>query len=205
MKVPLYSITAGNLATDPGSVQSQLQDVFKIAVTWKAIILLDEADIFLERRSLRDLERNRLVSGKLCSADILPFEATRGVLTRNYRAVFLQTLEYFEGTMFLTTNRVESIDEAFDSRIHVSLKYPELSEAARRRVWKNFIQTLKMDTSRVVDADLDRFAAVDLNGRQIKNMVKMAGLLALEKDKHLKPEHIEAMMRIAKSDRSTTT
>jgi AAA+ superfamily predicted ATPase len=67
MHVPLYSITAGQLQADPGAVQRQLQDAFKIAVTWKAIILLDEADIFLERRSYHDLERNRLVSGMFYS------------------------------------------------------------------------------------------------------------------------------------------
>jgi ATP-dependent 26S proteasome regulatory subunit len=113
----------------------------------------------------------------------------------------LQTLEYFEGTMFLTTNRVESLDDAFESRIHVSLKYPELTAMSRRRVWKNFIQTLQMDTSQITDADLDQFAAVDLNGRQIKNMVKMAGLLAAETDHHLQSSHVEAMMRIAQSER----
>ena len=105
--------------------------------------------------------------------------------------------------MFLTTNRVESIDDAFESRIHVSLKYPELTPVSRRRVWKNFIQTLQMDTSQITDTDLDQFAAADLNGRHIKNMVKMAGLLAAEGDQHLKPSHIEAMMGIALSGRRT--
>ncbi|KAK5020474.1 hypothetical protein LTR16_012580 [Cryomyces antarcticus] len=41
--------------------------------------------------------------------------------------------------MFLTTNRVDTFDAAFQSRIHISLDYPELSSDSRRMVWKNFL------------------------------------------------------------------
>jgi hypothetical protein len=44
------------------------------------VLLLDEADVFMEARSSHDLDRNKLV------------------------AIFLRLLEYFEGIMFLTTN-----------------------------------------------------------------------------------------------------
>lgn len=41
--------------------------------------------------------------------------------------VFLRVLEYYNGVLFLTTNRVGTIDEAFKSRIHLSLYYPPLT------------------------------------------------------------------------------
>lgn len=63
-KVPLYSISACDIKMDPASVQKTLEDAFELAKAWNALILLDEADIFLEKRSIHDLERNRLVSGK---------------------------------------------------------------------------------------------------------------------------------------------
>ncbi|PMD51470.1 uncharacterized protein K444DRAFT_707852 [Hyaloscypha bicolor E] len=58
--------------------------------------------------------------------------------TLTVESFFLQHLEYFEGTIFLTTNRVECIDPAFESRIHLSLSYPELTRELRHKIWKNF-------------------------------------------------------------------
>jgi hypothetical protein len=63
-------------------------------------------------------------------------------------------------------------------------------------VWKTFIGTLKIDASEVTEEHLERFAALDLNGRQIKNAVKMAELLALAEGS-FKPKHIDAVLEIA--------
>src|SRR5262249_58379475 len=56
--------------------------------------------------------------------------------------VFLRMLEYYEGILFLATNRLETMDVAFQSRIHVPVKYEALDSAARRQIWKNFIMRL---------------------------------------------------------------
>lgn len=64
MKAPLYSISPGDLGTDPEVVQARLREQFEIAELWNAVILLDEADIFLEKRDINHLARNRLVSGQ---------------------------------------------------------------------------------------------------------------------------------------------
>lgn len=82
--------------------------MLEMSTKWNAVLLLDEADVFLEARSSNDLERNKLVSN------------------------FLRVLEYNAGVLFLTTNRVTNIDAAFQSRIHVSIEYPELSLSSRR-------------------------------------------------------------------------
>lgn len=74
------------------------------------MLLLDEADVYLEARSTTDLDRNKLIS------------------------IFLRQLEYFQGIMFLTTNRVDNMDAAFESRIHLTLQYNELDRASRRQV-----------------------------------------------------------------------
>ncbi len=70
MRVPLYSIAAGELGSDAGSVQSNLTRAFDIAKPWDAVILLDEADIFLEKRTIHDLVRNQLVSSMYNPSDI---------------------------------------------------------------------------------------------------------------------------------------
>ncbi|KAI9170829.1 putative cell division cycle ATPase [Paramyrothecium foliicola] len=96
---PLFVITCGDLGLTPDDVESSLKNVFRLAHLWDCVLLLDEADVFLSQRSKQDMKRNALVS------------------------VFLRVLEYYNGLLFLTTNRVGTIDEAFKSRIHLSLYY----------------------------------------------------------------------------------
>lgn len=62
MKVPLYMMSAGDLGLDPRHIENKLQGILDMAQRWGAIVLLDEADVFLEERSLHELERNKLVS-----------------------------------------------------------------------------------------------------------------------------------------------
>ena len=92
LKCPLYMVSAGELGTDPRVLERSLTDILDIAHSWGAVLLLDEADVFLEKRSIHDIHRNALVS------------------------IFLRLLEYFQGILFLTTNRVETFDDAFQSR-----------------------------------------------------------------------------------------
>ena len=65
MRRPLYSVTAGELESDLQSVEKSLAKVLDLAARWKSVLLLDEADVFLEQRSSSDLERNKLVTGKV--------------------------------------------------------------------------------------------------------------------------------------------
>merc|ERR1711939_1159242 len=99
--------------------EHELQKILDIAHSWGAVLLLDEADVFLEKREVHDIHRNALVS------------------------IFLRLLEYFQGILFLTTNRVDTFDEAFQSRIHLPLRYGELSAKAKRRVWGMFLEMAK--------------------------------------------------------------
>jgi hypothetical protein len=55
-------------------------------------------------------------------------------------SVFLRELEYYQGIIFLTTNRVKEIDDAIASRIHLPLKYKSLGLDTRRGIWKSFLK-----------------------------------------------------------------
>lgn len=59
---PLYAVSSGELGTYPTDLEENLSQILDVATVWKAVLLLDEADVFLERRSLHDLQRNSLVS-----------------------------------------------------------------------------------------------------------------------------------------------
>lgn len=64
MRAPLYMMSAGDLGLTSSEVEASLSNVLEMCTKWKAVLLLDEADVFLEQRSTHDLERNKLVSSK---------------------------------------------------------------------------------------------------------------------------------------------
>ena len=61
-RAPLYMVGAGDLGTDAHSLDTALTTVLSLASSWKAIVLIDEADVFLEKRDLHDLLRNAMVA-----------------------------------------------------------------------------------------------------------------------------------------------
>lgn len=146
---PLYMVSVGELGTDVDSLEASLRQILETAATWNAVLLIDEADIFLEQRTPDDIERNAMVG------------------------VFLRLLEYYEGILFLTTNRASNIDQAFFSRISVAIHYENLKPSDRRQIWNNLLQNSKIDPS------LATFLYEhELNGRQIKNAIRNANALA---------------------------
>ena len=61
----MLSITAADLGHKPEDLEKNLLGFFKNARDWDAVVLLDEADVYLESRSVGDLRRNSVVSSKL--------------------------------------------------------------------------------------------------------------------------------------------
>jgi len=58
---PLYSVGVGELGTTTDTLEEKLKNILEVAAIWNAVILIDEADIFLEKRTKRDVQRNALV------------------------------------------------------------------------------------------------------------------------------------------------
>ena len=134
--------------------------------------MLDEADVFLEKRQLTDLNRNSLVSGE---GNFVP---TASLWTSNDNcAVFLRAVEYYRGILFLTTNRVGHFDDAFMSRIHVFIDYDNLGEKERQQIWKQFFNKLANERKDIyVDGRAKRYVLedpdmrnIEWNGREIRN------------------------------------
>lgn len=174
MRVPLFTMGAGDLGIDSYDVEEKLNRILSLVAKWKAILLIDECDVFLEARSIHDLERNKLVS------------------------IFLRLLEYYAGILFLTTNRVANMDPAFQSRIHLTIAYDDLTPTSRRRIWATFVDEMKKgrrDTS-FSEKDLDALARLELNGRQIKNIIKSAQLVAFSKQEPLAKKHVDVILAI---------
>ncbi|KAK2596210.1 hypothetical protein QQS21_006358 [Conoideocrella luteorostrata] len=181
MRVPIYSMSAGDLGNDAYSVENSLGSILKMVSNWNAVLLLDECDVFLEERTSESLERNRIV------------------------AIFLRMLEYYEGILFLTTNRIKQMDPAFHSRIHITIEYGPLDQDARAKVWKAFLgRSVSLDRKtkgngahNVGDVEIAELSKLDLNGRVIKNMVKAANLLAFHRKERLDAGHLRTVLRVA--------
>ncbi|KAK1701395.1 hypothetical protein BDP55DRAFT_762975 [Colletotrichum godetiae] len=179
---PLFPITCGDLGFSPGEVDKALRDIFRYAHLWTCILLFDEADVFLTQRdrSGGNLERNALVG------------------------VFLRVLDYYSGILFMTTNRVGALDEAFQSRMHLSLSYPNLSlgdtieilkfnlnrlprinKAEGKTAQGGYLKIFDKPIIEYVSKEYEDYSARTKksrgpwNGRQIRNVVQVAAGLAL--------------------------
>ncbi|KAF3801312.1 hypothetical protein GCG54_00005468 [Colletotrichum gloeosporioides] len=186
---PLMILTSSDIGTEPRDVEANLTENFKRAMSWGAVLLIDEADIFMERRTTSDLTRNSLVAG------------------------FLRALEFYDGILFLTTNRVGSFDDAFISRIHIQLYYPDFSDDERQKIWKNFIDKLARERGETIRLTIDakeyiesmRKQGLNWNGREIRNAFQTAVALAeYEADKDsegrimVKDDHLRAVVDLSK-------
>jgi SpoVK/Ycf46/Vps4 family AAA+-type ATPase len=174
---PLYRVTCGDIGTDAEGVEKYLESVLYIGTIWGCVVLLDEADVFLEERSQMDLQRNALVS------------------------VFLRVLEYYEGILILTSNRVGTFDEAFKSRVQLAMHYPSLDEKGRWEIWRNFMNVLRDDGEHVnyeeLKDKLDVLARHKLNGRQIRNTINTARQLARYRKERLAYSHFDQAIDVA--------
>ncbi|KAK6860754.1 ATPAse AAA+ type core protein [Apiospora arundinis] len=176
LRRPLLTLTVTDIGTKETDVEHQLIKWFTLAEAWNAVLLVDEADIFLERRQNRDLARNGLVSA------------------------FLRRMEYFSGLLFLTTNRVGQIDDAFISRVHVAIGYDALTPEGRSKVWQGFFRKLARERAGKIQISssakkwvLEKAISgeAQLNGRDIRNALQTAITLAeaeCEEDPEFEPD-----------------
>lgn len=144
---PLYRVHSGQLGLNVAAMETALKDVLTRAQRWGAVMLIDEADVYIRRRD-------------------------DNIATNAVVGVFLRVLEYFNGLLFLTTNRVDDIDEAIVSRCIALIKYHPPGNEARRRIWRVMTDQFQLA---VDDALLDRLAELfpAASGRDIKGLAKL--------------------------------
>lgn len=101
-------------------------------------------------------------------------------------------MEYFEGILFLTTNRFEVIDSAFKSRIHLAISYPHLTPDSRKHLWRNLIVRACNDRLPrwATERFLKKVAESEINGREIKNIVRMAHGIARAGERNMRSEDV---------------
>jgi hypothetical protein len=173
-------LTTTDIGTNPEDVEENLTRNFKVARNWNAVLLIDEADVFVANRTIEDLHRSSLVASM--PSNLSEFETcclasrlARSTLA-NCRSGFLHALEFYDGLLFLTTNRVGTFDDAIMSRVHIQMFYPDLNAEQRHTVWNNFIHKLEaerpsMQVKYAVKEYLrsSEMKDFEMNGREIRN------------------------------------
>ncbi|EPE09036.1 aaa family atpase [Ophiostoma piceae UAMH 11346] len=98
-------------------------------------------------------------------------------------AVFLRVLEYYNGILILTSNRVGTFDEAFKSRIQLRIHYEPLNDWQCRKIWHNFLDRVnqlnpdELEYGELND-NIGELSKENMNGRQIRNVITTARQLA---------------------------
>jgi DNA polymerase III delta prime subunit len=160
---PLYVTTAAQLGVTPDSIEKNLRKVLRRASKWRAVLLLDECDVYLRHRG-DDIDQNAIVG------------------------VFLRVLESYPGILFLTSNRLDAIDSAIESRCTISLKYekPTISQALKIANIQANLMELDVDEKSVLKwlleyTDVDKSQDMSIlmetesyiTGRNIRNALKL--------------------------------
>jgi hypothetical protein len=148
---PLYTVQCSQLGTEPDEIEGNLLKCMARAERWGAILLLDEADVYIRTRG-DDLTQNAIVG------------------------VFLRVLEYYRGVMFMTTNRPDMVDDAIASRCVARIHYEVPTPERQAAIWA--VQA-KMNQIEFPDKEIKAVVKEypHLSGRDVKNLMKLALLV----------------------------
>ncbi len=169
---PLYMVGAGDLGTTANDLDIGLRGIFTLATAWKAVVLIDEADVFLEERSTDDLKRNAMVAVFLRQLEYVQ------IFILVTACCNIMHPRYFPGILILTTNRVGSFDNAIRSRIHVSLTFDDLTSRTRERLWRLFLRKAGLNDDQIDGMNIENLFSLPFNGREIKNIIQTASTYA---------------------------
>lgn len=149
---PLYRVHSGQLGIKSTNVEENLQTILKRAARWNAVLLLDEADVYIRRRG-DDMHHNAVV------------------------AAFLRTLEYFDGLLFMTTNRGDDVDDAILSRCIAVIKYQRPTAENAKRIWRVLADSFQVKLSDdLIEQLVEKFP--NASGRDIKELLKLSSRYA---------------------------
>jgi len=162
-KRALYSVQCAQLGVTPEALETELLKVLTRAARWNAVLLLDEADVYVHKRGT-DIQQNALVG------------------------VFLRVLEYTDALMFMTTNRAKDIDDAIASRCTARLTYQVPTFDEQVKIWRVLSATAEVEMGdEAIRAVAKKHS--ELSGRDVKNLIKLAMLVS--KDKPITEEMID--------------
>ena len=170
VKRPLYAVQCSQLGTDAKDLEKELRTVLSRAQRWKAILLIDEADVYVHERG-SDIQQNAIVG------------------------VFLRILEHYRGVLFMTSNRETIIDDAIMSRATAWIRYDLPGTEQLRAIWTVLSAQY---AARLTPEAIERLTACEkfkrISGRSVKNLLKLARLLSARKQQ---PITVESLLYVS--------
>lgn len=145
---PLYTVQCSQLGMTPTDLEKQLSIVLQRATRWKALLLIDEADVYIRERG-DDISQNAIVG------------------------VWLRVLEYYRGILFMTSNKATIIDDAVMNRATAWVRYEPPSKDELTKIWRVLGEQYEMGLSDELIAKLVEWRP-SATGRNVKNLIKLA-------------------------------
>lgn len=126
------------------------------ARSWKAVLLIDEADVFIRARG-ESLIQNAIVG------------------------IFLRQLEYYPGVLFMTTNRSTDIDDAIMNRAAAVFEFNEPTDSEKVQIWSLHNEVMNANISK---SDLREAQSIKVsNGRALKNLIALSLRSVMSEDR----------------------
>lgn len=166
----LYSVQCAQLGTDEVALEKKLQEVLRRAARWGALLLLDEADVYIRQRGA-DIQQNAIVG------------------------VFLRVLEYYNGVLFMTTNvALSSVDDAIISRATAQIQYQPPTQEELGKIWQVLAKTYGVDLKPEWVGELVKTFPT-ITGRDVKNLLKLGIMMAAARKVEVTPEIISKVAK----------
>lgn len=152
---PLYNVQCSQLGIEVEQVEKRLEVVLNRASRWGAILLIDEADVYIRARG-EEIQQNAIVG------------------------VFLRLIEYYRGVLFMASNRGEMVDDAIISRATAWIKYELPDEDQLADIWRVLgaqyeAKLAKKDIATLIEK------LPKISGRTVRNLLKLARMIAGDK------------------------
>lgn len=145
---PLYRVHSGQLGDNADTIEKRLKIVMENAMRLNAVLLIDEADVFIRKRD-NDIKHNAVV------------------------AAFLRTMEYYAGLMFMTTNRSDEVDDAIASRCIATIIYDYPKNDEVKRLWMLLAEQFN---AKLTEISINQLVPMfkNISGRDIKELLKLS-------------------------------
>lgn len=169
----LYRVDVSSVVSKyVGETEENLGELFDEAAHSDAVLLFDEADAIFGQRSEVSDAQDRYANVEV-----------------NY---LLQRVEDHGGTVVLTTNYEQNVDDAFLRRLDVTVDFPRPGPDLRRRIWESVFP----EATPVGDLDYDFLASFDVTGGNVENVAETAAFLAADDDGEVRMEHVVPAVRL---------
>ncbi|KAH8751644.1 hypothetical protein F5883DRAFT_577668 [Diaporthe sp. PMI_573] len=145
-KAPMFLFSPAQHENNAESLELFVDIIFQLCSRWKAVLLMDEGDVYLSKR----------------------FAGHSAVV-----AVFLRHIELYRGLLIVTTNRYNAMDDAVIDRVSLPVEYPSLTNTQREELWEKTLAKQRQGEL-LCKSQIKQMADNGWNGRRIWNCLKLA-------------------------------